>query len=69
MFHENLNVIHGKNNMSGRSYEKETVKKVQKIQVYGRKEGRKFMADKMFENNQVSIVGEIVSAFRFSHEV
>lgn len=44
-------------------------KKVQKIQVYGRKEGRKFMADKMFENNQVSIVGEIVSDFRFSHEV
>ena len=27
------------------------------------------MADKMFENNQVSIVGEIVSDFRFSHEV
>ena len=27
------------------------------------------MADKIFENNQVSIVGEIVSEFRFSHEV
>ncbi|MGN0351708.1 MAG: single-stranded DNA-binding protein [Roseburia sp.] len=27
------------------------------------------MADKIFENNQVSIVGEIVSDFRFSHEV
>ena len=27
------------------------------------------MADKMFENNQVSIVGEIVSEFRFTHEV
>ena len=27
------------------------------------------MADKMFENNQVSIVGEIVSDFRCSHEV
>ena len=26
------------------------------------------MADKIFENNQVSIVGEIVSDFRFSHE-
>ena len=30
---------------------------------------KKFMADKIFENNQVSIVGEIVSDFRFSHEV
>lgn len=27
------------------------------------------MADKIFENNQVSIVGEIISDFRFSHEV
>ncbi len=27
------------------------------------------MTDKMFENNQVSIIGEIVSEFRFSHEV
>ena len=27
------------------------------------------MADKMFENNQVSLVGEIVSDFTFSHEV
>ena len=27
------------------------------------------MSDKIFENNQVSIVGEIVSDFRFSHEV
>ena len=27
------------------------------------------MADKMFENNQVSIIGEIVSGLSFSHEV
>ncbi len=27
------------------------------------------MADKIFENNQVSIMGEIVSEFTFSHEV
>ena len=27
------------------------------------------MADKMFENNQVTIMGEIVSDFTFSHEV
>ena len=27
------------------------------------------MADKMFENNQVSLVGEIVSDFEYSHEV
>ncbi len=27
------------------------------------------MADKIFENNQVSIVGEIISGFTFSHEV
>ena len=27
------------------------------------------MADKMFENNQVTIIGEIVSDFVFSHEV
>lgn len=28
-----------------------------------------FMADKIIENNQVSIMGEIVSGFTFSHEV
>ena len=27
------------------------------------------MSDKMIENNQVSIVGEVVSDFSFSHEV
>ena len=27
------------------------------------------MADKMFENNQVTIVGKIVSDFQYSHEV
>jgi len=27
------------------------------------------MTDKMFENNQVSMIGEIVSDFRYSHEV
>ena len=27
------------------------------------------MADKMFENNQVALVGEIVSDFTYSHEV
>lgn len=27
------------------------------------------MADKMFENNQVTIIGEIVSEFSYSHEV
>ena len=27
------------------------------------------MTDKMFENNQVSLTGEIVSDFTFSHEV
>ena len=27
------------------------------------------MADKMFENNQVSLVGEIISDFTYSHEV
>ena len=27
------------------------------------------MADKMFENNQVTIMGEIVSDFTYSHEV
>ena len=27
------------------------------------------MGDKMFENNQVSLVGEIVSDFTYSHEV
>ena len=35
----------------------------------GRRKGEKFMADKIFENNQVSIVGTIVSDFRYSHEV
>ena len=27
------------------------------------------MADKIFENNQVTIIGQIVTEFRFSHEV
>ena len=27
------------------------------------------MADKIFENNQVSILGTIISDFRYSHEV
>ena len=27
------------------------------------------MADKLFENNQVTIMGEVVSEFSFSHEV
>lgn len=35
----------------------------------GKRKGEKFMADKIFENNQVSIVGTIVSDFRYSHEV
>ncbi len=28
-----------------------------------------FMADKIIENNQVTIIGEVVSPFVFSHEV
>ena len=37
---------------------------------YKRKgENTNFMADKMFENNQVSIIGEIVSDFQLNHEV
>lgn len=32
-------------------------------------EGEIHMVDKVIENNQVSIVGEIVSEFRYSHEV
>jgi len=32
-------------------------------------EGRRNMADKLFENNQVTIMGEVVSEFSFSHEV
>jgi hypothetical protein len=39
MFHENLNVIHGKNNMSGRSYEKETVKKYKKYRCMAVRKG------------------------------
>lgn len=35
----------------------------------GKRKGEKFMADKIFENNQVSIVGRIISDFRYSHEV
>lgn len=35
----------------------------------GKRKGEKFMADKIFENNQVSIVGRIVSDFQYSHEV
>ena len=38
------------------------------IRFRGR-EIKKIMSDKIMENNQVTIMGEIVSAFRFSHEV
>ena len=30
---------------------------------------QRFMTDKIIENNQVSIMGKIVSGFAFSHEV
>ena len=30
---------------------------------------RSTMADKMIENNKVSVIGEIVSGLTFSHEV
>lgn len=39
------------------------------VENAGRRKGEKFMADKIFENNQVSIVGTIVSDFQYSHEV
>lgn len=39
------------------------------VECTGRRKGEKFMADKIFENNQVSIVGTIVSDFHYSHEV
>ena len=39
------------------------------VENAGRRKGEKFMADKIFENNQVSIVGTVVSGFRYSHEV
>ena len=29
--------------------------------------GLRFMADKIFENNQVTITGEVVSEFQYSH--
>lgn len=34
-----------------------------------RREKMKIMSDKVIENNQVTIMGEVVSAFTFSHEV
>ncbi len=39
------------------------------VENAGRRKGEKFMADKIFENNQVSILGTIISDFRYSHEV
>jgi primosomal replication protein N len=41
----------------------------QKLVNISTKGREKFMADKMFENNQVTIMGEIVSDFVYSHEV
>lgn len=40
-----------------------------RLQKMFENEGRRNMADKLFENNQVTIIGEIVSEFEFSHEV
>lgn len=36
---------------------------------FGVTEGRNTMVDKVIENNRVSITGEIISEFRFSHQV
>ena len=44
-------------------------RRADKEKMPGERKGEKFMADKIFENNQVSMVGEIVSDFEFSHEV
>ena len=40
-------------------------------QKYDSEEGEitKIMSDKMIENNQVTVMGEIVTPFSFSHEV
>lgn len=44
--------------------------KDEKIQETGKvTEGRDTMVDKVIENNRVSITGEIVSEFRYSHQV
>ena len=70
MLHENSGTGRDKNNVSGRSYQQNGTKKknnAKKSMVV--RKGERFMADKIFENNQVSIMGEIVSDFRFSHEV
>ncbi len=65
MLHENSGERDGKNSVVRHAA---PLKKSQESARRKRK-GEKFMADKIFENNQVSIVGEIVSDFRFSHEV
>ena len=35
----------------------------------GKKEERSTMSEKVIENNKVSVIGEVVSEFKFSHEV
>ena len=34
-----------------------------------KQEGRTNMTDKVIENNQVTVMGEIVSGFAYSHEI
>ncbi len=43
--------------------------KVHEVRKTGCKKGDIQMVDKVIENNRVGIIGEIVSEFRFSHEV
>lgn len=56
------------------AYSIATNRNAAKVQFTGTKgpeqrKGEEFMADKIFENNQVSIVGTVVSDFQYSHEV
>lgn len=47
----------------------ESMLKLRPNKYFHKRKGEQFMADKIFENNQVSIIGEIVSDFQYSHEV
>ena len=40
-----------------------------KIMNMKKEEERSTMAEKVIENNKVSVIGEIISGFTFSHEV
>lgn len=67
VFHEKVRCLNGSQNVILVYYEKGT--NIINYSQSGDVEQEDIMTDKVIENNQVTIIGEIVSDFTYSHEV